>query len=116
MALERWLRESAPVALLQSAMLTVVSAGLVFFGWVVLARNQSFALQRSAGLVRWVRRSAAAARVAQGVASRKFQRYIDVHWQMPLPCALGTAAPLGVDRAKRAFAHQQSVSQLFPAS
>ncbi len=108
--------ESTPVALLQSAMLTVISAGLVLCGSVVLARTRSFTLSRSLGIVRRARRDAATARIAQGVASQKLQRHIGALWQMLLPWALGTAAPAGVDRAKWAVALRQSVRQLFPVS
>lgn len=107
--------ESAPVALLQSAMLTAISAGLVLCGSVVLARTRSFTLSHSLGIVRRARRGAAAARIAQGLASQKLQRHIGALWQMLLPWALGTAAP-GVDRAKWAVALRQSVRQLFPVS
>jgi hypothetical protein len=106
--------ESTPVALLQSAMLTVISAGLVLCGSVVLARTRSFTLSRSAGIVRRARQATAAARIAQGLASQKLQRHIGALWQMLLPWALGTAAPAGVDRAKWAVALRQSVRQLFP--
>jgi len=106
--------ESTPVALLQSAMLTVISAGLVLCGSVVLARTRSFMLSRSAGIVRRARQATAAARIAQGLASQKLQRHIGALWQMLLPWALGTAAPAGVDRAKWAVALRQSVRQLFP--
>jgi hypothetical protein len=108
--------ESTPVALLQSAMLTVISAGLVLCGSVVLARTRSFTLSRSAGTVRRARQATAAARIAQGLASQKLQRHIGALWQMLLPWALGTAAPAGVDRAKWAVALRQSVRQLFPVS
>lgn len=108
--------ESTPVALLQSAMLTVISAGLVLCGSVVLARTRSFTLSRSLGIVRRARRDAATARIAQGLASQKLQRHIGALWQMLLPWALGTAAPAGVDRAKWAVALRQSVRQLFPVS
>lgn len=108
--------ESAPVALLQSAMLTAISAGLVLCGSVVLARTRSFTLSHSLGIVRRARRGAAAARIAQGLASQKLQRHIGALWQMLLPWALGTAAPAGVDRAKWAVALRQSVRQLFPVS
>ena len=108
--------ESTPVALLQSAMLTVISAGLVLCGSVVLARTRSFTLSHSLGIVRRARRGAAAARIAQGLASQKLQRHIGALWQMLLPWALGTAAPAGVDRAKWAVALRQSVRQLFPVS
>jgi hypothetical protein len=108
--------ESTPVALLQSAMLTVISAGLVLCGSVVLARTRSFTLSRSLGIVRRARRDAATARIAQGLASQKLQRHIGALWQMLLPWALGTAAPAGVDRAKWAVTLRQSVRQLFPVS
>jgi hypothetical protein len=108
--------ESTPVALLQSAMLTVISAGLVLCGSAVLARTRSFTLSRSAGIVRRARQATAAARIAQGLASQKLQRHIGALWQMLLPWALGTAAPAGVDRAKWAVALRQSVRQLFPVS
>ena len=108
--------ESTPVALLQSAMLTVISAGLVLCGSVVLARTRSFTLSRSAGIVRRARQATAAARIAQGLAGQKLQRHIGALWQMLLPWALGTAAPAGVDRAKWAVALRQSVRQLFPVS
>jgi hypothetical protein len=108
--------ESTPVALLQSAMLTVISAGLVLCGSVVLARTRSFTLSHSLGIVRRARRNAAAAGIAQGLASQKLQRHIGALWQMLLPWALGTAAPAGVDRAKWAVALRQSVRQLFPVS
>jgi hypothetical protein len=108
--------ESTPVALLQSAMLTVISAGLVLCGSVVLARTRSFTLSHSLGIVRRARRDAATARIAQGLASQKLQRHIGALWQMLLPWVLGTAAPAGVDRAKWAVALRQSVRQLFPVS
>ena len=108
--------ESTPVALLQSAMLTVISAGLVVCGSVVLARTRSFTLSHSLGIVRRARRDAATARIAQGLASQKLQRHIGALWQMLLPWALGTAAPACVDRAKWAVALRQSVRQLFPVS
>jgi hypothetical protein len=108
--------ESTPVALLQSAMLTVISAGLVLCGSVVLARTRSFTLSHSLGIVRRARRDAATARIAQGLPSQKLQRHIGALWQMLLPWALGTAAPAGVDRAKWAVALRQSVRQLFPVS
>lgn len=108
--------ESLPVALLQSAMLTAISAGLVLCGSVVLARTRSFTLSHSLEVVRRARRDAATARIAQGLASQKLQRHIGALWQMLLPWSLGTAAPAGVDRAKWAVALRQSVRQLFPVS
>jgi hypothetical protein len=108
--------ESALVVLLQSAMLTAMSAGLVLCGSVVLARTRPFTLSHSAGIVRRTRQAVAAARSAQELAGQKLQRHIGALWQMLLPWALGTAAPAGVDRAKWAVALRQSVRQLFPVS
>ena len=108
--------ESTAIALLQSAMLTVISAGLVLCGSVVLARTRSFTLSHSLGLVRRARQATAAARIAQERAGQKLQRHIGALWQLLLPWALGTAAPAGVDRAKWAVALRQSVRQLFPVS
>lgn len=108
--------ESTPVALLQSAMLTVISAGLVLCGAVVLARTRSFTLSRSAGTVWRARQAAADARAAQATAAQKLQRHIGALWQMLLPWALGAAAPAGADRGKWAVALKQSVRQLFPVS
>ena len=106
--------ESTPVALLQSAMLTAISAGLVLCGSAVLARTRSFTLSRSLGVVRRAWQAAVAARMAQELAGQKLQRHIGALWQMLLPWALGTAAPAGVDRANWAVALKQSVRQLFP--
>jgi hypothetical protein len=108
--------ESTAIALLQSAMLTVISAGLVLCGSVVLARTRSFTLSHSLGLVRRARQATAAARIAQERAGQKLQRHIGALWQLLLPWALGTAAPAGVERAKWAVALRQSVRQLFPVS
>jgi hypothetical protein len=108
--------ESTPVALLQSAMLTAISAGLVLCGSLVLARTRSFTLSRSAGIARRARQAAADARATQATAAQKLQRHIGALWQMLLPWALGTAASAGVDRAKWAVALKQSVRQLFPVS
>jgi hypothetical protein len=108
--------ESFPVALLQSAMLTAISAGLVLCGSVVLARTQSLSLSQSRAAVRRARHVAAQARAAQRLAAEKLQRHIGGLRQMLLPWALGSAAPAGVDRAKWAAALERAVRQLFPAS
>lgn len=108
--------ESMLVALLQSAMLTAISAGLVLAGSVVLARTRSLSLARSSAAERWARRAAADARARQAMAAQKLQRHVGALWQMLLPWALGTAAPSGVDRAKWSIALQQAVRQFFPVS
>jgi hypothetical protein len=108
--------ESLPVALLQSAMLTAISAGLVLCGSAVMARTRSLSLSRSRAAARRARQAAADARAAQSLAADKLQRHIGGLRQMLLPWALGSAAPVGVDRAKWAAALEQAVRQLFPAS
>lgn len=108
--------ESLPVALLQSAMLTAISAGLVLCGSAVLARTRSLSLSRSRVAARRARQAAAEARAAQSLAADKLQRHIGGLRQMLLPWALGSAAPVGLDRAKWVAALERAVRQLFPAS
>jgi hypothetical protein len=108
--------ESLPVALLQSAMLTAISAGLVLCGSAVMARTRSLSLSRSHAAARRARQAAADARAAQSLAASKLQRHVGGLRQMLLPWALGSAAPAGVDRAKWAAALERAVRQLFPAS
>lgn len=108
--------ELLPVALLQAAMLTAISAGLVLCGSVALARTRSLSLSRSRAVARRARQAAADARAVQSVAADKLQRHIGGLRQMLLPWALGSAAPAGVDRAKWTAALERAVRQLFPAS
>ncbi len=106
--------ESLLVALLQSAMLTAISAGLVLCGSAVLARTRPLSLSGSRAAARRTRQAAAEARAAQIQAAEKLQRHIGGLRQMLLPWALGSAAPVGVDRAKWAAALERAVRQLFP--
>jgi hypothetical protein len=108
--------ESFPVALLQAAMLTAISAGLVLCGAAVLARTRSLSLSRSGAAARRARQDAAEARAAQSQATDRLQRHIGGLRQMLLPWALGAAAPEGVDRAKWAAALERAIRQLFPLS
>lgn len=108
--------ESFPVALLQAAMLTAISAGLVLCGSAVLARTRSLSLSRSRAAARRARQDAAEARAAQSQAADRLQRHIGGLRQMLLPWALGSAAPAGVNRAKWAAALEQAIRQLFPVS
>ena len=108
--------ESFPVAVLQAAMLTAISAGLVLCGSAVMARTRSLSLSRGRDAVRRARQAAAEARAAQNLAAEKLQRHIGGLRQMLLPWALGSAAPAGVDRAKWAAALEQAIRALFPAS
>ena len=108
--------ESFPVALLQSAMLTAISAGLVLCGSAVLARTRSLSSSRSRAIARHARQTAAGARAAQSEATNNLKRHIGGLRQMLLPWALGSAAPAGVDRGRWVAALEDAVRQLFPAS
>jgi len=108
--------ESLLVALLQSAMLTAISAGLVLSGSAVLGRTRSLSLSRSRAAVRRAQQAATEARAAQTQAAERLQRHIGGLWQMQLPWALRSAAPAGVDRAEWAAALERAIRQLFPLS
>ena len=108
--------ESFLVAVLQAAMLTAISAGLVLCGSAVMARTRSLSLSRGHDAVRHARQAAAEARAAQNRAAEKLQRHIGALRQMLLPWALGSAAPAGVDRAEWAAVLEQAIRALFPVS
>jgi hypothetical protein len=106
--------ESLLVALLQSAMLTAISAGLVLCGSAVLGRTRSPSLSRSRAAVRRTQQAATEARAAQARAAEMLQRHVGGLWQLQLPWALRSAAPTGVDRAEWARALERAIRQLFP--
>ena len=105
-----------PVAFLQAAMLTAISAGLIVCGAVILARTRSPGLSRARAAARHARRAAADARAAQHQAAERVQRHLGGLKQLLLPWALGSAAPAGVDRAAWAAALERAVRALFPPS
>jgi hypothetical protein len=107
--------ESLLVALLQSAMLTAISAGLVLCGSAALGRTRSLSLSRSRAAAHRVQQAAADARAAQTQAAEMLQRHIGGLWQMQLPWALRSSAPAGVDRAEWAASLERAIRQLFPA-
>lgn len=106
--------DSVPVALLQSALLTAISAGLVWCGAAVLARTRSLGYSRARAAARRAAQAADDARHAQLQAAEKLQRHIGSLYHMLLPWALGSAAPEGVDHAKWAAALDQAIRALFP--
>jgi hypothetical protein len=105
---------SLPVAFLQAALLTAMSAGLVLCGSAVLDRTRPFRLSLARAAARRARQDAAEARAAAARAAEKLQRHIGGLRQMLLPWALGSAAPVGVDRARWAAALEKAVRALFP--
>jgi len=105
--------DSLPVAFLQSALLTAISAGLVWCGAGVLARSRSFSYSRARAAARRAAQAASDARAAQLQAAEKLQRHIGSLHQMLFPWALSSAVPEGVDHAKWAAALDQAIYALF---
>lgn len=108
--------DSLPVALLQSALLTAISAGMVLGGSAVLARTRYLSHSRARAAARRAARAADAARGAQRDAIDKLHRQIGSLHHMLLPWALSSAAPEGADHAEWAAALEQAIRALFPMS
>jgi hypothetical protein len=105
--------ESLPVALLQSALLTAISAGLVLCGSAILARTRHFSHSRARAAARRAAQAADDARHAQQLAAEKLQRHIGMLHHMLLPWALRSAAPEGVDHVKWDAALDRAIRELF---
>jgi hypothetical protein len=106
--------DSFLVALFQSALLTAISAGLVFCGSAILARTRSLIHSRARAAARHAAQATADARQAQAQAADKLHRHIGTVHQMLLPWALRYSAPEGADHAKWAAAIEQAIRDLFP--
>jgi hypothetical protein len=91
--------DSLAVAVLQSALLTVISAGLVLCGSAVLARTRFLKHSRARAAARRAAQAAADARAAQQLAAEKLQRHIGSLHHMLLPQALRSAVPEGAGHA-----------------
>ncbi len=107
--------DSLIVALLQSAMLTGISAALVLFGSAILGRTRSLRLSRARAAARRSGHAVADARGVQSLADERLQRHIGSLRGILLPWAINSTAPAGVDRAAWAAALELAVRQLFPA-
>jgi hypothetical protein len=105
--------DSLPVAVLQSVVLTAISAGLVLCGSAVLARTRYLSHSRARAAARRAVRAANDARAAQRQATEKLHRHIGSLHHMLLPWALRSAAPEGVDHAKWDVALDQAIRALF---
>jgi hypothetical protein len=105
--------ESLPVALLQSTLLTAISAGLVLSGSAVLARTRHLSHSRARAAARRAAQAADDARAVQRQAAEKLQRHIGSLHHMLLPWALRSAAPKGVDHASWDAALEQAIRDLF---
>ena len=100
-------------ALLQSALLTAISAGLVLCGSAILARTRFLSHSRARAAARRAAQAADDARAAERQASEKLQRHIGSLHHMLLPWALRSAAPAGVDHAQWDEALEQAIRALF---
>jgi hypothetical protein len=107
--------DSFLIALLQSALLTAISAGLVWCGSVVLGRTRFLGHSRTRAEARRAAQAAAEARAAQRQAIETLARHIGTLHHMLFPWALSSAAPEGVDHAKWTAALDQAIHTLFPA-
>ncbi len=105
--------DSLSVAVLQSAVLTAISAGLVLCGAAVLARTRHLSHSRARAAARRATQAADDARAAQRRAAEKLQRHIGSLHHMLLPWALRSSAPEGVDHAKWDAALDQAIRALF---
>ncbi len=105
--------DSLPVAVLQSALLTAISAGLVLCGSAVLARTRYLSHSRARAAARRAAQAADDARAAQRQAAEKLQRHIGSLHHMLLPWALRSATPEGVDHANWDAALDQAIRALF---
>ena len=105
--------ESLPVALLQSTLLTAISAGLVLCGSAVLARTRYPSHSRARAAARRAAQAADDARAAQRQAAEKLQRHIGSLHHMLLPWALRSVAPEGADHAQWDAALEQAIRALF---
>lgn len=108
--------DSLPVALLQSALLTAISAGLVLCGSAVLARTRFLNHSRARAAARRAARGAEDARAAEHQAAEKLQRHIGSLHHMLLPWALRSATPEDVDHANWDVALDQAIRALFSAT
>ena len=106
--------DSLPVALLQSALLTATSAGLVLCGSAVLARTRFLSQTRARVAARRAARAAGYAHAAQLDAIDKLHRHFGRLHQMLLPWALSSAAREGGGHAKWAAAFEEAIRALFP--
>jgi hypothetical protein len=108
--------ESFLVALLQAAMLTAISAGLVLCGSAVLARTRPLSVSRASAAARQARQVEAEARAAQARATEQLNRHLGALRGMLLPQAPGSGIAVGIDHAQWAAAVERAIRRLFPAS
>jgi len=102
------------LAFLQAALLTAISAGLVWCGAAILARTQYLSLSRARSVARGAAAAAEDARAAQLLATEKLDRHIGGLHHMLWPWAISAAAPEDVEHADWIAALDQAIHVLFP--
>jgi hypothetical protein len=107
--------DSFSVALLQSAVLTAISAGLVWCGSAVLGRTRFFSHSRARAAARRAAQAAEEARKAQLQADETLRRHRGSLHHMLYPWALSLPSPAGVDHAKWTAALDDAIHVLFSA-
>jgi hypothetical protein len=106
--------DSLLLAVLQAALLTAISAGLVWCGAAILARTRHLGLSRARAAARRAAAAAEDARAAERLATDKLGRHIGSVRHMLYPWALNSPVPEGVDDADWIAALDQSIHVLFP--
>jgi hypothetical protein len=106
--------ESVAAAILQAVLLSLISAGLVVCGSVVMARTRPLALARALAAARHARRTAAACRDARRRAEEKMQRHWAVLQRTLREWSITSDAPAGVSQADWVAALERAMRALFP--
>ena len=103
------------VAFLQSALLTAISAGLVWCGSAVLARTRFLHQSRARAAAQRAARLGEETRAARLLADDTLERNIAVLHRMLFQWALDVAPPQGIDHAQWSGALDGAVHELFRA-
>jgi hypothetical protein len=106
--------EAWPAAVLQSVLLSAISAGLVLCGSAIIARTRHLSLTRARVAARQARDAAAAAQQAERRASDMMERHMGALRQILIPWTLGSPAPDGAGQASWVAALDRAVRALFP--
>lgn len=106
--------DSLPLALLQSALLTAISAGLVWCGSAVLARTRQLNHSRARTAARRAAEAARNARTEHEQAREKLARHVGGLHHMLIPWALSSPVPDGIDDAEWTAALDHAIHVLFP--
>jgi hypothetical protein len=108
--------DSLLIAFLQSALLTAISAGLVWCGSAILGRTRSPGHSRARAGARRAARAAGEARAAQFQAAERLARHAGSLHHMLYPWALSSAVPDGVGHAEWVAALDRAIRVLFPVA